>query len=102
MGDKENGLLNGFEHNHLFLNDAGKGFRNVGFLTGSAFEFDARAVLATDLDVDGRPDLLVGRYDTATQLSNCMSCVRQDYMEIGLGYASRRMLPVFLYLAPKW
>ena len=57
---------NGFEHNHLFLNDGGKGFRNVGFLTGSAFEFDARAVLATDLDADGRTDLLVGRYDTAT------------------------------------
>lgn len=55
---------NGFEKNHLFLNDAGKGFQNVGFLTGSAFEFDARAVVATDLDADGKPDLLVSKYDT--------------------------------------
>ena len=57
---------NGFEHNHLFLNDGGRSFRNVSFLTGSAFEFDARAVVATDLDLDGRVDLLVASYDTQT------------------------------------
>jgi hypothetical protein len=55
---------NGFEKNHLFLSDQGKGFRNVSFLTGSAYEFDARAVVATDLDMDGKPDLLVSKYDT--------------------------------------
>ena len=36
----------------------------MGFLTGSAYEFDARAVVATDLDSDGKPDLLVSKYDT--------------------------------------
>ena len=55
---------NGFEKNHLFLNDQGKGFRNVGFLSGTAYEFDARAVVATDLDMDGKTDLLVSKYDT--------------------------------------
>ncbi len=57
---------NGYEHNHLFLNDGGRGFRNVAFLTGSALEFDARSVVATDLDANGRVDLLVVRYDTQT------------------------------------
>jgi hypothetical protein len=57
---------NGFEHNHLYLNQNGKGFRNTAFLAGMAHEYDARAVIATDLDLDGNPDLLVGRYDTST------------------------------------
>ena len=54
---------NGFEHNHLFLNRNNKGFSNVAFLLGTAFEFDARSVVLTDVDVDGRPDLLVVQYD---------------------------------------
>ncbi|MCP4847457.1 MAG: CRTAC1 family protein [Verrucomicrobiaceae bacterium] len=54
---------NGFEHNNLFLNRQGKGFHNLAFLLGAAQEFDARAVVGADLDVDGRPDLLVVEYD---------------------------------------
>ena len=54
---------NGFEHNHLFLNRNNNGFSNVAFLLGTAFEFDARSVVLTDVDVDGRPDLLVVQYD---------------------------------------
>ena len=54
---------NGFEHNHLFLNRNNKGFSNVAFLLGTAFEFDARSVVLTDVDVDGRPDLLVVQFD---------------------------------------
>jgi hypothetical protein len=52
---------NGFEHNHLFINLGAKGFVNVAFLAGVAFEFDARAVLTDDFDLDGRPDLVVTR-----------------------------------------
>ncbi len=50
---------NGFEHNHLFLNQRGGGFTNVAFLMGTALEEDCRAVIADDLDADGRPDLVV-------------------------------------------
>jgi enediyne biosynthesis protein E4 len=49
----------GFQHNKLYLNDAGAGFLNVGFLFDTAFEYDARCVLADDLDADGRVDLVV-------------------------------------------
>ena len=55
----------GYQHNALFLNQAGGGeasgrrFRDVGFLMGVAFEFDARGVVSADLDADGRLDLLV-------------------------------------------
>ena len=54
---------NGFEHNHLFLSNNKNGFNNVAFLFGTAFEFDSRAVIAADIDVDGLNDLLVVQYD---------------------------------------
>ncbi len=54
---------NGFEHNHLFLSDNNTGFNNVAFLFGTAFEFDARAVVAADINADGRNDILVVQYD---------------------------------------
>jgi len=54
---------NGFEHNHLFVNESGRRFRNGAFLMDVAFEFDARAVLSGDLDNDGRVDLLVLKED---------------------------------------
>ncbi len=54
---------NGFEHNVLFLNetapDGSRRFLNIAHLMGVACEYDARAVVATDLDNDGRPDLVV-------------------------------------------
>ena len=50
---------NGFEHNHLFLNLDGEGFVNVGFLMGVAMEADSRVVIADDVDLDGRMDLVV-------------------------------------------
>jgi hypothetical protein len=50
---------NGYEHNALLMNDGGKGFRNVAFLMGTAFEFDSRCVVGDDLNGDGRIDLVV-------------------------------------------
>lgn len=50
---------NGFEHNALLMNLGGKGFVDVAFLMGVAFEFDARSVLSDDFDGDGRMDLAV-------------------------------------------
>jgi len=54
---------NGFEHNRLYLNDAGatradRSFIEIGYLMGVASEFDSRSVLDLDFDADGRVDLL--------------------------------------------
>jgi len=50
---------NGFEHNHLFLNQSGQGFTNAAFLMGVALEQDSRAAIAHDFDNDGRVDLVI-------------------------------------------
>ena len=54
---------NGFEHNVLFINetapDGSRRFLNIAHLMDVAFEYDARAVVATDLDNDGKPDLVI-------------------------------------------
>ena len=54
---------NGYEHNHLFVNESGGQFVNGAFLMDAAFEFDARGVVSGDLDNDGRIDLLVVKVD---------------------------------------
>ncbi len=51
---------NGYEHNNLLLNFGDeRGFMNVAFLFGAAFEYDSRQVIASDLNNDGRADLVV-------------------------------------------
>ncbi|MCA9719864.1 MAG: CRTAC1 family protein, partial [Myxococcales bacterium] len=50
---------NGFEHNKLFVTDPARGFVEAGFPLDVALEDDARATVSEDLDLDGRPDLLV-------------------------------------------
>ena len=56
---------NGFEHNHLLLNDQGRDFLNAAFLFDIAFEFDARGVISEDFDNNGFMDLLVVQYKNA-------------------------------------
>ena len=58
---------NGYEHNHLFMNLDGRGFVNVAFLLGVAFEYDSRMVVSDDLNADGRSDLLVMKYYSSDQ-----------------------------------
>ena len=55
---------NGYEHKVLFMNEGGESFVNIAFLMGVAFEYDARSVVADDLDADGRVDLLVVEFIT--------------------------------------
>lgn len=55
---------NGYEHKVMLMNQQGKGFTNIAYLLGLAFEYDGRAVVADDLDADGRVDLLVVEYHT--------------------------------------
>jgi hypothetical protein len=49
----------GYQKNHLYMNQSGKGFVNVAFLMNAAIVEDSRGVLSDDFDGDGRPDLLV-------------------------------------------
>jgi len=50
---------NGFEHNYLLMSEQGNSFENIAFLLGVAFEYDARAVVSEDLDLDGLVDLII-------------------------------------------
>jgi hypothetical protein len=49
----------GYEKNRLYLNQGGNSFVEVAYLMGVAIEEDCRNVVATDLDGDGRVDLVV-------------------------------------------
>jgi len=54
---------NGYEHKVLYLKHNDE-YINVAYLMGVAFEYDARAVVTEDIDLDGRPDLLVVEHIT--------------------------------------
>ena len=53
----------GNERNRLFLNQSGASFVEIAHLMGVALPADSRDVVATDLDGDGRPDLLVTTFE---------------------------------------
>ncbi len=55
---------NGYEHKVLMMNRDGRGFTNIAYLMGAAFEYDGRGVVADDLDADGRMDLMVVEFKT--------------------------------------
>lgn len=53
--------LSAFERNRLFLNTGqGKRFIDASFNSGANIDSDSRSVIATDINLDGKPDLLVG------------------------------------------
>ncbi len=49
----------GYQKNHLFMNQTGADFVNVAFLMNAALGDDCRSVIGDDFNGDGRPDLLV-------------------------------------------
>jgi hypothetical protein len=49
----------GYQKNHLLMNRNGSSFVNVAFLLGVADEFDSRSAVSTDIDRDGRMDMVV-------------------------------------------
>ena len=48
----------GYQKNHLYMNQSGKDFVNVAFLMDAAYVQDSRSVASDDFNLDGRPDLL--------------------------------------------
>lgn len=56
----------GYQVNSLLINQSGKGFASAAFMLDVGFDFDTRRVLSADLDLDGRPDLLVGRQESTS------------------------------------
>ena len=53
--------LSAFEPNRLFLNTGqGKRFIDASFNSGVNIDSDSRSVIAADINLDGKPDLLVG------------------------------------------
>jgi hypothetical protein len=53
----------GWEKNRLFLREGSEGYVEVGHLMGVALEEDSRNVVATDLDGDGRVELMVTTFE---------------------------------------
>jgi hypothetical protein len=53
----------GYEANRLYLNLGGAHFLETGWLAGCAIERDSRTVVATDLNADGRADLVVTTFE---------------------------------------
>jgi hypothetical protein len=56
----------GYQVNSLLVNQAGKGFSSSSYMFDVGFDFDTRRIISADLDLDGRPDLLVGRQESTT------------------------------------
>lgn len=56
----------GYQVNSLLVNRGGQGFSSSAFMLDVGFDFDTRRVLSADLDLDGRPDLLVGRQESTS------------------------------------
>jgi len=52
--------LSAYERNRLFLNIGGEQFLDASFASAADIDSDSRAVIASDFDRDGAPDLLVG------------------------------------------
>jgi len=68
----------GHEQNRLFLNHAGKGFIEAGYDLGVGLGEDCRNVVADDLDLDGRPDLIVTTFAVWPSLKQTVRMFRNE------------------------
>ncbi|MCI0537181.1 MAG: CRTAC1 family protein [Verrucomicrobiales bacterium] len=73
----------GYEKNRLFLNRGGRDFLEVGHLFGVALEQDSRNVVATDLDRDGRVDLIVTTAEVWPERKHTIRVYENRLAEVG-------------------
>ena len=77
----------------MYLNQSGKDFLNA-VLLGSAFEYDSRSVLATDMDENGTQDLIVVEYNVKTmsqRLHIYKNTIDSDNSWIGINLADNEI-----------
>jgi len=57
----QNMSWDGYQANSLLVNQSGKGFQSFSYMLDVGFDYDTRQVVAADLDLDGRVDLVLTR-----------------------------------------
>jgi len=73
----------GYEKNRFYLNQRDRAFVEVGHLLGVSLEEDSRAVVADDLDGDGRLDLLVTTFEAWPETKQTLRAYRNSFSETG-------------------
>jgi hypothetical protein len=73
----------GFDKNRLFLNHGGKEFVNAAHLLGVALENDCRNFVATDVNNDGRMDLIITSQNSLPPVTETIRVFRNDIAEQG-------------------
>jgi hypothetical protein len=85
----------GYEKNRLYLNQRGESFLEIGHLAGVTLEQDSRNVVATDLDGDGRVDLLVTTFEVWPQVKQTLQVYKNGLNDAGhwIGFRFRKEGP---------
>jgi hypothetical protein len=73
----------GYERNRLFLNQSGQSFVEAAHLVGISLPQDSRNVVATDLDLDGRVDLLVTTFEVWPDIKQTLHIYKNTLPETG-------------------
>jgi hypothetical protein len=73
----------GFDKNRLFLNLDGREFISVAHLLGVAFENDSRNLVATDVDSDGRADLIITSQNSLPPVTETIRVFRNELAQQG-------------------
>lgn len=73
----------GYDINRLYLNQSGTGFLEAGHPLGVALQVDSRNAVASDLDGDGRVDLLVTTFETWPKVQQTLRVYRNNLPAMG-------------------
>ncbi len=78
-----NQSFGGHEQNRFYLNQRGDRFIEVGYLLGVSLVEDSRAVVADDLDGDGRLDLLLTTFEAWPETKQTLRVYRNNMTATG-------------------